>query len=174
MWRFILHQVRWSISHKWRALRWHISTISHQKEAKNSRTHFPPGIYAIKNMLSSQCVKFILFRSNAYLRHLHIFHVFTAFSYSTKLNSATDSFLWLIRGAKINSVLLNAMWWTDCQIYHIQVSTNIQNSWFTSHSMKFTIVILFDFSTCVVILQRTWLLTKAYDTINALCLYLRN
>ena len=32
------------------------------------------------------------------------------------------------------------IWWTYCHIYYIQPSTNIQNSWFKSHSINFTIV----------------------------------
>ena len=42
----------------------------------------------------------------------------------------------------------------------IVLFTNIQNSGFKSHSMKFTIVIFFDFSTCVVIPQRTLLVIR--------------
>ena len=55
------------------------------------------------------------------------------------------------------------MLWTDCQIYHLQLSKIIKNNWFKSHSMKFTIVILFDFCTCVVILQRTSLAVICYS-----------
>ena len=35
---------------------------------------------------------------------------------------------------------LNAILWTDCQIYHIELSTNIQNHLFKLLFMKFTIV----------------------------------
>ena len=45
----------------------------------------------------------------------------------------------------------------------IQLSTNIQNSWFKWHYKKFTIVTFFDFITCVVIPQRTSLFEKEVE-----------
>ena len=55
-----------------------------------------------------------------------------------QLNLPPTHFLWLMGGARVLNdfiYILNTILWTDCQIYHIQLSRNIKNSWFKSHSM---------------------------------------